>query len=147
MQVIKKVLIKQVLTKQTKDNLIEGYKRDKIQLERECEQLLFEQRKLTHKQKASKHEIIKRFHQEIENRKDKIQVIEFKIEQLALLELGSEIIEKEVDAIVEVEVGNKWSELKQRTSIVIQDDILIRIDEDRKSTRLNSSHASTAYAV
>jgi len=130
MQVIKKVLIKQVLTKQTKDNLLEGYKRDKIQLERECEQLLFEQRKLTHKQKASKHEIIKRFHQEIENRKDKIQVIEFKIEQLALLELGSEIIEKEVDAIVEVEVGNKWSELKQRTSIVIQDDIVIRIDDE-----------------
>ena len=130
MQVIKKVLIKQVLTKQTKDNLLEGYKRDKIQLERECEQLLFEQRKLTHKQNAYKHEIIKRFHQEIENRKDKIQVIEFKIEQLALLELGSEIIEKEVDAIVEVEVGNKWSELKQPTSIVIQDDIVIRIDDE-----------------
>jgi len=130
MQVIKKVLIKQVLTKQTKDNLLDSYKRDKIQLERECEQLLFEQRKLTHKQKASKHEIIKRFQQEIENRKDKIHVIEFKIEQLALLELGSEIIEKEIDALVEVEVGNKWSELKQPTSIVIKDDVVIRIDDE-----------------
>lgn len=128
MQLIKKVTVKQVLTKESKAKLHDEFKMNKLQLERECEQLLFEQRKLIHQQSNSKHEITRRFQQAIEDRKDKINLIEFKIEQLALLDLGSEVIEKEVDAIVEVSIGSKWSEINGPTSIVIKDDIVIRMD-------------------
>lgn len=128
MQLIKKVTVKQVLTKASKAKLHDEFKMNKLQLERECEQLLFEQRKLIHQQSNSKHEITRRFQQAIEDRKDKINLIEFKIEQLALLDLGSEVIEKEVDAIVEVSLGSKWSEINGPTSIVIKDDIVIRMD-------------------
>lgn len=128
MQLIKKVTVKQVLTKESKAKLHDEFKMNKLQLERECEQLLFEQRKLIHQQSNSKHEITRRFQQAIEDRKDKINLIEFKIEQLALLDLGSEVIEREVDAIVEVSLGSKWSEINGPTSIVIKDDIVIRMD-------------------
>lgn len=128
MQIIKRVLIKQVITEKSKRVLKEKFEQDKIQLERECQQLLFEQRKLTNKLGASKTEITERFQQEIKHRKDKIMVIDFKIEQLEVLEIGSEIIEKEVDGLVDVKVGMCWDEIVGNKSIVIEDNVVIRID-------------------
>jgi len=129
-QLIKKVLIKQVLTKKSKAMLQEDFEQDKVRLERECDQLLFEQKKLHHKLGVSKQDIITKFQREIETRKKAINTINFKMEQLAILELGSEIIEKEIDAIVHVEVGSKWSEVSRTTSIVSEDDVVIRMDND-----------------
>lgn len=128
MQIIKKVRIKQVLTEQSKESMLDDFAQDKEQLERECEQLLFEQRKVHHKLGTSKQHIRDRFEREIEARKDKIKLIDFKMEQLSLLDLGSEIIEKEMDALVEVEIGSQWSNISGTTSIVIEDDIVVRID-------------------
>ena len=45
------------------------------------------------------------------------------------LELGSEIIEKEVEALVEVNVGSNWNEIMEEQIIVIKDDIVVRINE------------------
>lgn len=130
MQLIKKVIIKQVLTEESKAKLNDSFRQDKLQLKRECDQLLFEQRKLSRKHHSSKHDIIKRFDHEIEKRKDKINLIDFKLEQLTLLDLGSEVIEKEVDAIVDVKIGSKWSELNGPASIVVKDDVVIRMDNE-----------------
>ena len=130
MQLIKKVLIKRVITEKSKATLHDSFKQDKVQLERECEQLLFEQRKLIHKHQNSKHDIKKRFQQEIDQRKEQIQLANFKMEQLASLDYGSEIIEKEVEAIVDVTIGSRWSNLNEPTSIIIKDDIVIRIDNE-----------------
>lgn len=128
MQLIKKIFIKRVITKKSKALLHDGFKQDKVQLERECEQLLFEQRKLIHKHQTSKHDIRKRFQQEIEKRKEQIHSIDFKIEQLSILDYGSEVIEKEEEAIVDVTIGSDWSKLSEPTSIIIKDDVVIRID-------------------
>src|SRR5690625_4601585 len=128
MQIIKRVQIKQVITENSKKVLQKKFEEDKIRLERECQQLLFEQRKLKNKLNNSKHEIKERFEREIGSRKDKIAIIDFKIEQLELLDIGSEIIEQEVDALVEVEIGANWEELVAKQSIVIKDNIVERID-------------------
>lgn len=130
LQLIKKVLIKRVITEKSKAILHDSFKQDKVQLERECEQLLFEQRKLIHQHQNSKHDIKKRFQQEIDQRKEQIQLVNFKMEQLALLEYGSEIIEKETEAIVDVKIGSEWSKLNEPTSIIIKDDVVIRIDNE-----------------
>ncbi|MEI3610920.1 YlqD family protein [Pseudogracilibacillus sp. SO30301A] len=129
MQIIKRVQIKQVITEKSKEELRKKFEQNKIQLERECQQLLFEQRKLKNKlSNTSKIEIKERFDQEINSRKDKIAIIDFKLEQLELLEIGSEIIEQEFDALVTVEVGANWAELVSKQSIVIKDNIVERID-------------------
>jgi len=129
MQIIKKVLIKQVVTEKSKAKMHDDFYHHKMRLEQECQQLRFEQRKLQHKTSASKQDIARRFQQEIKHRKDKIKLIDFKIEQLDLLENNSEIVEKEVDALVEVRVGQQWDELMKETAIVIKDGVVIRIDE------------------
>lgn len=130
MQLIKKVLIKQVITEKSKNDLHDNFKQDIVQLERECEQLLFEQRKLVHKHHHSQQEIKRRFQEEIEQRKDTIQLIKFKLEQLALLDDGSEILEDEAEAMIDVTIGSNWSKLKEPTTIIIKDDIVVRIDNE-----------------
>jgi len=129
MQIIKRVQVKQIITEKSKEVLRKKFEQNKFQLERECQQLLFEQRKLKNKlSNNSKLEIKERFDQEINSRKDKIAIIDFKIEQLELLNIGSEIIEQEVDALVNVEIGANWEELVAKQSIVIKDNIVERID-------------------
>src|SRR5690625_2198669 len=128
MKVIQKVLIKQVITKESKQKLSESFKNRRIQLEQECQQLLFEQKKIQAKSTFSKEEIRRRFKREIDRRKKKIQQLQFKLELLEILDIGSEIVEREVDALFEVEVGMNWAELQDKKSIVIKDGIIIRID-------------------
>ncbi|GIO26128.1 YlqD family protein [Ornithinibacillus bavariensis] len=129
MNIIKKVVIKQVITENSKSALKQKFNNQKMRLEQECQQLLFEQRKLQNKKGISKQQLQSRFQQEIKKRKEKINLIVFKIEQLEMLDIGSEIVEGEVEALVEVNVGTHWNELIEQTAIVIKDDIVIRIDK------------------
>ncbi|ASN05749.1 YlqD family protein [Virgibacillus necropolis] len=129
MKIMKKVLIKQVLTEKSKEELRQNFANHKMRLEQECQQLLFEQRKLQNKSGVSKQEVYQRFQQEIKNRKEKMKLVDFKLEQLDMLELGSEITEKEVEALVEVKVGTHWDQIMVESAIVIKDDVVIRIDE------------------
>ncbi|HLR01593.1 MAG TPA: YlqD family protein [Virgibacillus sp.] len=131
MKIISKVFVKQIVTEKSKEKLFTIFQDSKMRLEQECQQLLFEQRKLQSKKGVSKIEVENRFQKEIEKRKDKINEIGFKLEQLEVLEIGSEIIEKEVDALVEVGVGMQWDKIMSDKAIIIEDDVVKRIDEIR----------------
>lgn len=128
MKIINKVLIKQIVTEKSKAKLHANFMESKMRLEQECQQLLFEQRKSQNKAGVSKQEIASRFQQEIKKRKEKIKLVDFKLEQLDTLEVGNEIIEREVEALVEVNEGSHWDETIGEKAIVIEDDIVIRID-------------------
>src|SRR5699024_12496087 len=118
MQIQKKIYVKQVVTETSKFVLHENLANQMNQLERECQQLLFEQRKLSSKMR-NKQKVEQRFQSEINQRKDRMTIIQFKLDQLQELEIGQEIIEKEVDGIVNVEVGMEWKEMEEQTSIDI----------------------------
>src|SRR5699024_386469 len=128
MQIQKKIYVKQVVTETSKFVLHEKFANQMNQLERECQHLLFEQRKLSSKMR-NKQKVEQRFQSEINQRKDRMTIIHFKLDELKELESGQEIIEKEVDRIVNVEVGMDWKEMEEQTSIVIQDNRVIRIDQ------------------
>lgn len=130
MEIIQKVLIKQVITKKSKDVLSERFKNEKMQLEQECQQLIFEQKRLEKRNIQSKTELSKRFSLEIKKRDDKVNLIGFKLKQLDKIEFGSEIIEKEVEALVEVSVGMAAETIFSKRSIIVKDGIVIRIDEE-----------------
>ncbi|TXL67659.1 hypothetical protein FHP05_01185 [Cerasibacillus terrae] len=130
MKIIKKVKVKQIITEKSKKALFERFNYHKMRLEQECQQLLFEQRKMNNKTAFSKQDIAQKFHEEIELRKDKIKAIDFKMEQLEILAIGSEILENEVEALVEVEEGTHWSKLMNDEAIILKDDIVVRIDKE-----------------
>lgn len=129
MKIIKKVQIKQVVTQESKTKLHRAFTESKMRLEQECQQLLFEQRKLLNKKGVSKQEITRRFQEEINKRQEKMKAFDFKLEQLEALDLGSEITEREVEALVEVSEGAHWNDIMGEQAVVIQDDIVIRIDK------------------
>lgn len=129
MKIIKKVLVKQIVTEKSRKKLLNQFNKQKMRLEQECQQLLFEKRKMLNKKGVPKQEIELRFQKEISKRKDEIELITFKEEQLEILEDGSEIVEGEVESLVEVSIGANWEQLMKRQAIVIKDDIVVRIDE------------------
>lgn len=129
MKIIKKVEIRQVITEKSKAKIKSNFFDQKMRLEQECQQLLFEKRKMQNKKGAHKQEIERKFHKEISKRKDEIELIQFKEEQLEVLELGSEIVEGEVESLVEVSIGTNWEELMKRQAIVIKDNNVVRIVE------------------
>ncbi|GEN86524.1 YlqD family protein [Oceanobacillus sojae] len=129
MKLIKKVPIKLVVTEDSKEKIRQNFNNHKLRLEQECQQLQFEIRKLKNKSVNVRSDMETRFNQEIKNRQEKMKLLDFKIEQLDELKMGSEIVEKEVEALVEVEVGSDWNHIMKEQAIVIKDDKVIRIDE------------------
>ncbi|KRG13498.1 YlqD family protein [Lederbergia galactosidilytica] len=128
MKILQKVNVKQVLTEQSKDHLLRKYERNKQQLQKECDQLFFEMKKLERNRKYPSGGLKNQFDKEIDLRKERIKMIEFQIEQLEILPLGSELQDQEISALIEVSVGDNWEE-KINGTIVVQDGIIIEIRE------------------
>jgi predicted transcriptional regulator len=126
MKILQSVVVKQVLTEKSKKELLNNFESTLFQLQKECEQLQFEQKRLEKNSKSAVHEIRNHFELEINKRKEKIKMVTFQINQLSLLELGSEVKEKEVQAIIEVQIGDTWNKINQ-SEIVIKDGIVLEI--------------------
>lgn len=126
MKILQSVVVKQVLTEKSKKELLNNFESNLFQLRKECEQLQFEQKKLEKNSKFLGHEIRNQFEVEIKKRTEKMKMVTFQIEQLNLLALGSEVKEKEVQAIVDVQIGDSWNNINQ-VEIVIKDGIVQEI--------------------
>src|SRR5690625_2541814 len=136
MKLIKQILIKQVITENSKKKLESKFKDEKKDLALKCEQLIFEKKKLQKEKKSATHKIEQRFQVEIDNRKRKINQIDFQLEQLHQLPLGSEIVETKMESLVEVKLGMNWSNFRNETAIIIEDDIVIRIKSEEHTSEL-----------
>lgn len=118
-------VVKQVLTETLKQSLLSSYQDKKSQLEKEYEQLRFELKKTERQQKGSRQQKAGFFQKEMEQRRQKIENIDFQKSQLEMLPLGSELKEKEVQALIDVQVGDRWEETEK--TIVIKDGIVVEI--------------------
>ncbi|MEH7177202.1 YlqD family protein [Neobacillus vireti] len=127
MQLIQTVIVKQILTEKSKQKLLEKYFAGKLQMQKEYEQLQFELKKLEKAKKYQPSALKNHFEKELKKRFEKEKQYEFQIEQLHMLPLGSELKEKEVQALVEVNVGDNWDGIKGQRTIIIKDGIIEEI--------------------
>jgi len=127
LQIIQNVVVKQVLTEKSKAELLRKYEAARLQLQKEKEQLRFEAKRMEKTKKFHPASVRKHFEKEIQNREEKIKLLEFQIEQLHLLPLGSELKEGEVQALVEVAVGDRWEDIVKKKTIIIKDGIVSEI--------------------
>ncbi|KUP33015.1 MULTISPECIES: YlqD family protein [Bacillus] len=125
MQIIHRVVVMQVLTERSKEKLLSTFTEKKQMLERECSQLYFQLRK--HEKEQQNPDVIEQFKKAIEKRKDNMKMIDFQITQVHTLPLGSEMKEKEIDALLTIEVGDDWHEKTAANTIVIKDGTVIEI--------------------
>lgn len=129
MKILQTVTIKRVLTEESKQSLLLKYKNDKLQLSKECDQLLFELKKLERTRKYSTAGLKAQFDKEIDGRKDKIKLIDFQIDQLELLPYGSELKDEEVEALVDINIGDNWDAMTKGKTIIVKDGIIVEIRE------------------
>jgi YlqD protein len=123
MNILHQVTVKQILTDTSKQELIVQFTKRKKRLEQECDQLYFEYKKV---EKTNK-QLSTQFVKEIDKRREKIKLVEFQLQQVHTLPIGSELKEKEVQAIIEVNIGDNWNEIMNEKTIVIKDGIVDQI--------------------
>jgi hypothetical protein len=129
MKLLQTVVVKQVLTEKSKDELFNKYHSKKLQLQKECDQLRFELKKLEKTKKHQPTSLMNHFDKEIQIRQEKIKLADFQIEQLHILPIGSELKEREVQTIVEVNEGDRWDEFLNGQTIIIKDGYIAEIRE------------------
>jgi len=129
LKILQTVTVKQILTETSKNDLLQKYHQKKLQLQKECEQLRFESKKLEKAKKFSGTSLKIHFDKEISSRQEKIKLVDFQIEQLNILPIGTELKEKEVQAILDVQVGDDWNSITQEKIIIIKDGIISEIRE------------------
>lgn len=127
MQILQTVVVKQILTEASKQKLLEKYFSRRLQLQKEIEQLQFELKRLEKTKKFQPSGLKNHFEKEAHMRQEKEKLLEFQIEQLHMLPIGSELKEKEVKALIDVEVGDVWDEKAGQVSIIIKDGIIEEI--------------------
>ncbi len=126
-KIIQTVEVKQILTENSKAKLIGSLQTNKDQLLKECEQLKFELKKMEKLKKFDPIKIKQYFTNEMDLRQEKVKQLEFQIEQIHMLPLGSEIKEKEVQSIFDINVGENWDETTTARTIVIKEGIVEEI--------------------
>ncbi|PFA67906.1 hypothetical protein CN378_10340 [Bacillus sp. AFS015802] len=127
MNVIHTITIKQVLTEKSKDLLMKRYENQQFQLKKECDQLQFEMKKIERGKKYPAHKLNQHFERELNERAEKIKLLDFQMEQLNILPIGSELKEKEVQGMMNIQVGDNWEEETLSKTIVIEDGIVKEI--------------------
>lgn len=129
MKILQTVSVKQVLTETSKQKLLLRYSQNKQQLEKECDQLIFEMKKLERSRKYPSGGLKTQFDKEIDLRKEKMKLIEFQIEQLNILPIGSEIQDQDFQALIDIKVGDNWDEIIKGKTVVVTDGIITEIRE------------------
>ncbi|WP_409292224.1 YlqD family protein [Peribacillus sp. SCS-26] len=127
MNILQTVTVNQVLTETSKNKLLEQYKQNRLQLLKECDQLRFELKKLEKTKKFQPGSLKAHFEKEINKRQEKVKTLEFQLEQLEILPLGSELKEREFQALVTIETGQSWEEAVRPRTIVVMDGIITEI--------------------
>ncbi|WP_346207227.1 YlqD family protein [Caldifermentibacillus hisashii] len=127
MQIITTITVNQILTESSKKQLFISFQERRQQLLKEIDQLKFEMKRMEKMKKYPVSSINTYFEKEIEKRKEKVKLLEFQIEQLDLLPLGSELKEREIQGLIEVNIGDNWNESLLNRKITVKDGIVVDI--------------------
>ncbi|MGN1401691.1 MAG: YlqD family protein [Bacillus sp. (in: firmicutes)] len=127
MKILQTIHVKQVLTEDSKNQLLEKYHNQASQLRKEIDQLKFEMKKLEKTKKIQPLSLKAHFQKEIGNRSEKLKLLDYKVEQVEILPIGSELKEREVQALVDIEVGTDWEEVTRPKSVIVRDGKVIEI--------------------
>ncbi|WNS79749.1 YlqD family protein [Domibacillus sp. DTU_2020_1001157_1_SI_ALB_TIR_016] len=125
MHILQTVSVVQVVTESLKQSRMNAYEQQKRRLERETAQLLFEKKK-AERGGSKRAEAAGRYQMEIDQRHEKLEMVEFQISQLKGLPLGTELKERDIQSIVEVKPGDRFYG-KTGGTIVVKDSVIVEI--------------------
>lgn len=125
-EIIKKVVVKQILTDSSRTRLKEQFLSRQYQLSKEMKQLEFVLHKKMKENKSANYQtsLKESFNKEVAKRQGQLRQLELKLGQLDELDLGSELREGTIQMIEQVEEGDNWEEIMKGTEIVIKDGVV-----------------------
>lgn len=129
MHILQTVSVVQVVTETFRKTQMNMFENQKGQLEREMAQLIFEKKK-AERAGTKQADAAARFQREIDQRHEKVSVIEFQMSKLDQLPFGTELKERDIQAVVDVKEGDRFDGGYGGT-IVVQDGIIIEIRTQR----------------
>ncbi|MCR6096017.1 YlqD family protein [Salipaludibacillus agaradhaerens] len=126
MEIIKKVVVKQILTDESRTKLKEQFLARQYQITKELKQLEFVLHKKMKENTSANYQasLKESFNKETARRKERLRQLELKLGQLDELELGAELREGTIQMIEQVEEGDNWEEIMKGTEIVIKDGLV-----------------------
>jgi len=129
MEIIKKVVVKQILTEKSRTKLKEQFLSRQYQISKELKQLEFVLHKKMKENKSANYQtsLKESFNKEVAKRKERLRQFELKLGQLDELDLGAELREGTVQMIEQVEEGDNWEEIMKGTEIVIKDGLVYEL--------------------
>lgn len=127
MKIIKKIIVKQILTEKSKQDLYIKFEHQIEQLNKEIAQLMFEKKKFEKTKKTQTQTFLSQIEKEIASRNEKSKILQFQLNQLEILPIGSELKETEVQGIIEISEGDHWDELVKNRTIIIKDGFINEI--------------------
>ncbi len=132
MKIIVTYDVKQILTEESRASYLDKWQKEHASLLRECDQLQFEMKRLQKKRPSDQKWIADQFDKEIRTRSERMSFLDFKMDQLDQLTLGSEIHDGEIQSIQEVQIGDEWHGREQKGKIVVKDGVVQSIFPDSK---------------
>lgn len=130
MTIRRPITVKAIVTDGLKDSLVQELQQALSTLELELQQLDFQSKKLLSdfaKQGPEQLDAIKqRLEAERQKRAQARQELLQKIQVVAALELGQEVVHSTVEAAWTVQIGQRWTQI-QGAEIVLKDDIVVEI--------------------
>lgn len=130
-KITRPVKVIMILTENSRDQLTSEFNDTLYQVKMELEQLHFQGKKLladAQKKGSEALKIVKeRLHHEEQLRREKMEQIQLKLEQLKSLPLESEILQGTVESEVAVKIGDNWDSIMKETEIVIRDGVVAEI--------------------
>jgi hypothetical protein len=126
LEIIKKVVVKQILTEESRTKLKEQFLARQYQITKELKQLEFVLHKKMKENTSANYQasLKESFNKETARRKERLRQLELKLGQLDELELGAELREGTIQMIEQVEEGDNWEEIMKGTEIVIKDGVV-----------------------
>jgi F0F1-type ATP synthase membrane subunit b/b' len=132
------VTVKAIVTVGLKENLVRELQQAVAQVDLELKHLEFQGKKLLSDFSNQGREAVEALQQRLESeRQQRLQAKQEllqKIQAVAALELGEEVVHSTVEADWTVEIGQSWSQI-QGAEIVLKDDIVVEIREAGRLTK------------
>jgi hypothetical protein len=135
MKIIRPVQVKVILTEKAKKELETEYDEQFQQLQLELEQLRFQSKKFMQENEKKFHDLNRlaqeRLKKEETKKREQLEQTKFKLDQLRLIPLGTEIQYTTVDQLIDVRVGDDWESISGQAEIIIKDGMIHEIREGR----------------
>ncbi|TDL35063.1 hypothetical protein E2R51_04890 [Jeotgalibacillus sp. S-D1] len=126
MQITQKTIVKEIMTNSSKSRLKESLNGKITRAEKECDQLIFQQKKLEKQFEQNTDAVKQKIQQELNKRRQFIRSSQAQVKSIEETPMGTEYTLMETDTLVDLHEGSIWHP-DQKPIIVLEDGMVKEI--------------------